>query len=81
MLSIYMNKLTYDYDDDGTPIDATIGFSSGMTTDGQYIYAVIKLTKNDLGGKTFDDLSPKDLLTIGRNKLYSEVKPTTTAAE
>lgn len=77
-MNIYMNKLTYNYDDDGNPVDALIGFSTGMNSDSQYIYANIKLTKDDLGeGKTFDGLSSKDLVAIARTKLYNFTKPTT----
>lgn len=77
-MTIYMNKLTYDYDNDGNPVDALIGFSTGMDSDSQYIYANIKLTKDDLGeGQTLGSLSPKDLVTIARTKLYNATKPTT----
>lgn len=77
-MTIYMNKLTYDYDNDGNPVDALIGFSTGMDNESQYIYANIKLTKDDLGeGQTFDSLSPKDLVAIARTKLYNATKPTT----
>ena len=76
-MNIYMNKLTYNYDNDGNPVDALIGFSSGLNNDSQYIYANIKLTKHDLGeGKTFDSLSSKDLVAIARTKLYNFTKPT-----
>lgn len=75
---IYMNKLTYDYDDDGNPVDVLIGFSSGMDKESQYIYTNIKLTKDDLGeDKTFDSISNKDLVAIARTKLYNLTKPTT----
>ena len=77
-MDIYMNKLTYNYDDDGNPVDALIGFSSGMDKESQYIYANIRLTKDDLGeGKTFDSISNKDLVAIARTKLYNFTKPTT----
>lgn len=77
-MTIYMNKLTYDYDNDGNPVDALIGFSTGMDSESQYIYANIKLTKGDLGeGQTFGSLSPKDLVAIARTKLYNATKPTT----
>lgn len=79
-MEIHMNKLTFDYNDDGEPVDALVGFSTGMDQDAQYIYANIKLIPADLPEeKKFDDMTPGDLVAIARNKLVEDVKPTVTA--
>lgn len=75
---IHMNKLTFDYNDDGEAITSYVGLSTGMEEDTQYIYANIKLVPKDLpDNKKFDEMSPSDLVAIARKKLLEYVTPTT----
>lgn len=80
-MTINKNKLTYDFATDGTTMDVQIGFTG--TDNGEYINANIVVKQADLDtGKTFDDVTAKDLETIARKKLagYTAVPSTTTAA-
>lgn len=75
-MHIFMNRLSYDYADDGVKVlDAKVGLSTGMDPDGQHIYAEFQLKEADLGeGKTFEDMTPKLLFDIARKRLLEVAK-------
>lgn len=75
-MHIFMNRLSYDYADDGVKVtDANVGLSTGMDSDGQHVYASFQIKEADLGeGKTFDDMTPKMLFDLARKRLLEIAK-------
>ncbi|WP_311408384.1 hypothetical protein [Liquorilactobacillus uvarum] len=67
-MDIIVTNLNYKLDKGNT---VSIGVSfQGSDSDFDNLNATLNLTSADLsGGKTFDDLSKKDIASIGRNKL------------
>lgn len=74
-MNIYMNKFTYNYDADGNISDAQVGLY-GNDSDGEYVSCNLVVKKDDLGdGKTFDDVTIKDIFEITKKKVLAYLQP------
>ena len=81
MMSIYLNRLSYDFDSQGNTIDAMVGFS-GMNDQGETAMATIKITKGMLGdGKTFDNVSNNEITELAKRKWVQYIQPESTSAQ
>lgn len=81
MMNIYRNRLSYDFDSQGHTLDAMVGFS-GMNDQGETAMATIKITKEMLGdGKTFDDVSNKEITELANRKWAQYIQPKSTSAQ
>ncbi|WP_311408622.1 hypothetical protein [Liquorilactobacillus uvarum] len=76
-MDIILNSLNYKFDNDGNTVSIAVSFQgSGSNFDN--LNATLNLTSADLSdGKTFDDLSKKDIVSVGRNKLAKLTAVTT----
>ena len=75
MMNIYRNRLSYDFDSQGNTIDAMVGFN-GMNDQGETTMATIKVTQDMLGeGKTFDNVSNKDITELAKQKWLNYIEP------
>ena len=80
-MNIYRNRLSYDFDSQGNTIDAMVGFN-GMNDQGETVMATIKITKEMLGdGKTFDNVSNKDITELAKQKWMQYIQPESTSAQ
>lgn len=80
-MNIYRNRLSYDFDSQGNTIDAMVGFN-GMNDQGETAMATIKITKGMLGdGKTFDNVSNKDITELAKQKWMQYIQPESTSAQ
>ena len=80
-MNIYRNRLSYDFDSQGNTIDAMVGFS-GMNDQGETAMATIKVTQDMLGeGKTFDNVSNKDITELAKQKWMQYIQPESTSAQ
>ena len=80
-MNIYRNRLSYDFDSQGNTIDAMVGFN-GMNDQGETTMATIKVTKEMLGdGKTFDNVSNKDITELAKQKWMQYIQPESTSAQ
>lgn len=67
-MDIKTNRLAYQFDDQGNTESVQIAFNGNETPN--YINATIQIDKDSLAdGQTFDDLSKKEIETLGRKKL------------
>ena len=74
-MNIYRNRLSYDFDSQGNTIDAMVGFN-GMNDQGETTMATIKVTQDMLGeGKTFDNVSNKDITELAKQKWLNYIEP------
>ena len=74
-MNIYRNRLSYDFDSQGNTIDAMVGFN-GMNDQGETAMATIKVTQDMLGeGKTFDNVSNKDITELAKQKWLNYIEP------
>ena len=74
-MNIYRNRLSYDFDSQGNTIDAMVGFN-GMNGQGETAMATIKVTQDMLGeGKTFDNVSNKDITELAKQKWLNYIEP------
>lgn len=81
MMNIYRNRLSYDFDSQGHTLDAMVGFS-GMNDQGETAMATIKITKEMLGdGKTFDDVSNKEITELANRKWAQYIQTESTSAQ
>lgn len=81
MMNIYRNRLSYDFDSQGNTTDAMVGFN-GMNDQGETTMATIKITKEMLGdGKTFDNVSNKDITELAKQKWMQYIQPESTSAQ
>lgn len=77
-MDINVTKITYDMTINGTASDILVELG-GNNSDGQYVSARLIIKTTDLAtGKTLDDLTKADIVTIARTKLVTEVTPTAT---
>ena len=75
MMNIYRNRLSYDFDSQGNTTDAMVGFS-GLNDQGETTMATIKVTQDMLGeGKTFDNVSNKDITELAKQKWLNYIEP------
>lgn len=78
---MYINKFTYDYDDNGTVTDAQVGLY-GNDKDGQYVSCNLVIKPDDLGkkddesAKTFNDVTITDISSIAKQKMMSYLQDT-----
>ena len=80
-MNIYRNRLSYDFDSQGNTIDAMVGFN-GMNDQGETTMATIKITQDMLGeGKTFDNVSNKDITELAKQKWMQYIQPESTSAQ
>ena len=80
-MNIYRNRLSYDFDSQGNTIDAMVGFS-GLNDQGETAMATIKVTQDMLGeGKTFDNVSNKDITELAKKKWVEYLQPESTSAQ
>lgn len=80
-MNIYRNRLSYDFDSQGNTIAAMVGFN-GMNDQGETAMATIKITKEMLGdGKTFDNVSNKDITELAKQKWMQYIQPESTSAQ
>lgn len=80
-MNIYRNRLSYDFDSQGNTTDAMVGFS-GLNDAGETTMATIKVTKEMLGeGKTFDNVSNKDITELAKQKWMQYIQPESTSAQ
>lgn len=80
-MNIYRNRLSYDFDSQGNTIDAMVGFN-GMNDQGETTMATIKVTKEMLGeGKTFDDVSNKEITELAKQKWMEYIQPESTSTQ
>lgn len=80
-MNIYRNRLSYDFDSQGNTIDAMVGFS-GLNDQGETAMATIKVTQDMLGeGKTFDNVSNKDITELAKQKWMQYIQPESTSAQ
>lgn len=80
-MNIYRNRLSYDFDSQGNTITAMVGFN-GMNDQGETAMATIKITKEMLGdGKTFDNVSNKDITELAKQKWMQYIQPESTSAQ
>ncbi|WP_302499861.1 hypothetical protein [Limosilactobacillus reuteri] len=81
LMNIYRNRLSYDFDSQGNTTDAMVGFS-GMNDQGETAMATIKVTQDMLGeGKTFDNVSNKDITELAKQKWMQYIQPESTSAQ
>ena len=74
-MNIYRNRLSYDFDSQGNTTDAMVGFS-GLNDQGETTMATIKVTQDMLGeGKTFDNVSNKDITELAKQKWLNYIEP------
>lgn len=74
-MNIYRNRLSYDFDSQGNTTDAMVGFS-GLNDQGETAMATIKVTQDMLGeGKTFDNVSNKDITELAKQKWLNYIEP------
>lgn len=72
-MHVYMNKLTYEYDNDGKVTDALVGLN-GMDDNNQFTDSQLKLINSDLtDGQTFDTINNQDLINLARQKLVNYI--------
>ena len=80
-MNIYHNRLSYDFDSQGNTIDAMVGFN-GMNDQGETAMATIKVTQDMLGeGKTFDNVSNKDITELAKKKWVEYLQPESTSTQ
>lgn len=80
-MNIYRNRLSYDFDSQGNTIDAMVGFN-GLNDQGETTMATIKVTQDMLGeGKTFDNVSNKDITELAKQKWMQYIQPESTSAQ
>ena len=80
-MNIYRKRLSYDFDSQGNTIDAMVGFN-GMNDQGETTMATIKVTQDMLGeGKTFDNVSNKDITELAKQKWMQYIQPESTSAQ
>lgn len=80
-MNIYRNRLSYDFDSQGNTIDAMVGFS-GLNDQGETTMATIKVTQDMLGeGKTFDNVSNKDITELAKKKWVEYLQPESTSTQ
>ena len=80
-MNIYRNRLSYDFDSQGNTIDAMVGFN-GMNDQGETTMAIIKVTQDMLGeGKTFDNVSNKDITELAKTKWVEYLQPESTSTQ
>lgn len=80
-MNVYRNRLSYDFDSQGNTIDAMVGFN-GMNDQGETTMATIKVTQDMLGeGKTFDNVSNKDITELAKQKWMQYIQPESTSAQ
>lgn len=80
-MNIYRNRLSYDFDSQGNTIHAMVGFN-GMNDQGETAMATIKITKEMLGdGKTFDNVSNKDITELAKQKWMQYIQPKSTSVQ
>ena len=80
-MNIYRNRLSYDFDSQGNTIDAMVGFN-GMNDQGETTMATIKVNQDMLGeGKTFDNVSNKDITELAKQKWMQYIQPESTSAQ
>lgn len=80
-MNIYRNRLSYDFDSQGNTIDAMVGFS-GLNDQGETTMATIKVTQDMLGdGKTFDNVSNKDITELAKQKWMQYIQPKSTSVQ
>lgn len=80
-MNIYRNRLSYDFDSQGNTTDAMVGFS-GLNDQGETTMATIKVTQDMLGeGKTFDNVSNKDITELAKQKWMQYIQPESTSAQ
>ena len=81
MMNIYRNRLSYDFDSQGNTTDAMVGFN-GLNDQGETTMATIKVTKEMLGeGKTFDDVSNKEITELAKQKWMEYIQPESTSTQ
>lgn len=81
LMNIYRNRLSYDFDSQGNTTDAMVGFS-GLNDQGETTMATIKVTQDMLGdGKTFDNVSNKDITELAKQKWMQYIQPESTSAQ
>lgn len=81
LMNIYRNRLSYDFDSQGNTTDAMVGFS-GLNDQGETAMATIKVTQDMLGeGKTFDNVSNKDITELAKQKWMQYIQPESTSAQ
>lgn len=74
-MNIYMNKFTYEYDSDGKVSDAQVGLY-GNDSDDEYVSCNLVVKQDDLGeGKTFDDVTVKDVFELAKKKILAYLQP------
>lgn len=67
-MDINTTRLAYQFDNEGQTESVQIAFNG--SADANYINATIEIKQNELEDKqSFDDLSKKEIETIGRKKL------------
>lgn len=80
-MNIYRNRLSYDFDSQGNTTDAMVGFS-GLNDQGETTMATIKVTQDMLGeGKTFDNVSNKDITELAKKKWVEYLQPESNSAQ
>lgn len=81
LMNIYRNRLSYDFDSQGNTTDAMVGFN-GLNDQGETTMATIKVTQDMLGeGKTFDDVSSKDITELAKKKWMEYIQPESTSTQ
>lgn len=74
-MNIYMNKFTYEYDEKGTITSAQVGLY-GNNKDGEYVSCNLVVKQDNLGeGKTFDDVTVKDVFELTKKKILAYLQP------
>ena len=74
-MNIYMNKFTYEYDEKGTITSAQVGLY-GNDKDGEYVSCNLVVKQDDLDeGKTFDDVTVKDVFELTKKKILAYLQP------
>lgn len=76
-MDIIVNSLNYKIDEQGNTISVAVSFQ-GSDSNFDNLSTTLNLASTDLtDGKTFDDLSKKDIVSVGRNKLAKLTAVTT----
>lgn len=67
-MDINTTRLAYQFDNDGQTESVQIAFNGNMSNN--YINATIEIKQDELeDGQSFDDLTKKEIETLGRKKL------------
>lgn len=74
-MNIKLSSLNYNFNDEGETNGISVTFTGNEPNGGNYISANISITAEDLGEKNFDDITRKEIESLGKAKLVRLVTP------